>query len=1175
LEKRKQSIVKQLYEIAVRIYWDALRKLSSETASFVNRVKKAYEEFYKSVTVGKEHDVRARFIRHVIIDGLGYPEDCYLNEKDWADIWLLDRKPVGGPTRRDKDVSRLRILPTVIIETKDFDLPNDKLASRENLSQVFGYALKTRAATRYVGLTNFKRLMIWRFESPYDLDHPSKPIADVNLEAELRHSVFSSRLQELVRIGYEEILKTYDDFAVSANIDLANDENFNLFSAIVKWKILDENLIPVFRSLAGKLFEEYQSYLDKSKRLEYLKQIAKSGGDAKISVADIDRQMRLLESSYEAAITFASNYDRWEHTVYSPSSTAKKEERLDRFARETAYTLLSRLLLVRIAESKNLLRQKLSDGGLISALNLITQVNEAFKHLLHLAFSDARYIYEHLFLDGLYDWYWQKNGELNAAIKKCLWFLNQYDFSNVRRDVFKHVYQHHMDSEERKKIGEYYTPDEVVCYILDKVSFESSRDLRQVKLIDPACGSGTFLVEAINRAKESASSLSPKEVIFMVAGRKSGDTREKGNIFGFDIMPFAVYLCESNLLFQLIKEITAVKVKEPHFNLDKFQVYRTNSLLPPSAEEKMDAFIADVETGETETIRRMKFRCVVGNPPYVEVENLRDKKAEMIRDLKTMHPELKKKIIGRLELYIAFLARSILWLEEGGKLGFIVPAKFLSTQNGQWLRELILDQCVIEEIVDLMRVQVFKQDVYPLILILRKESNEAIRNANDITVKIVSVDDLSLLKEVENQEAVNAPEYKASQKFMCYKIPQSWFKSNPRSIFEINSSSTLKQIRDRMTDSTTTLPLQAVMDIRQGVIAGGNRRWEDRLKKLGLPEYGENFTVEEKDLPNVPASDRVFLKKLVNGGSVGEFVSNWKSHPLYIVYDKDHLTAPREESVFEQKEKLILMAKPRYLQASLDYDSTYVTNDTYVARWRENPEYKPDIKYLLGLMNSKVLDLFYKIRHCEYVRGGWFVRYGIFFDELPIKKADANEEKEIVAIVDQLIDARTKTLDHEQILTSFASMVNASNVATVTAGLSTIVDLKSRKGGNELVESLSLHDRTVYFNKQKTASIRCVSENAARFVFELMKESFETLKNRTLDEVMSLAKLPADHDGLQRVEGYIKQKKQGITKLDKKIEQLKQKLDEKVAEIYGLQGQIGVIRNALRTISGEVQEETL
>jgi type I restriction-modification system DNA methylase subunit len=1146
--------------------------MPKDNRTFENRIKKAYEDFYRSVTVGKEHDVRGRFIQHMIIGGLGYPENCYLNEKDWADIWLLDRPPTIGPARYDKDMSRLRVLPIVIVETKDFGLQNEKLTSKENISQVFGYALRTRAATRYIGLTNFKRLVIWRFEPVYDPNHMPRPIADVNLEAELQHSVFSSRLQELACISYEEILRSYDDFTTSANIDLEDDDNFELFTSIVKWKILDENLIPVFRSLAEKLDKEYQDYIERLKRLEYLKNAKKSVGDSQ--VIDVDRQMRLLESSFEAAIKFDGNYKKWEQTVYSTSSRPSKEqriERFERFARETAYTLLSRLLLVRIAESKKLLRQKLSDGGLISALSLITQVNEAFKHLLHLAFSDARYIYEHLFLDGLYDWYWEKDGELNAAIKKSLWFLNQYDFCNVRRDVFKHVYQHHMDAKERKRIGEYYTPDEVVNYILDSVGFAPSKDLRQSRIIDPACGSGTFLVEAINRVKESAVSLSPKEIIFMVAGRKSAAYREKGTIFGFDIMPFAVYLCESNLLFQLIREITAIKENEPHFNLDKFQVYRANSLLPASEEEKMDSFIADIEVGEIEPIRRMKFDYVVGNPPYVEVENLKDKKTEIISDLKKMFPELKKKSIGRLELYIAFLARSILWLEEGGKLGFIVSAKFLSTKNGEWLRELILQQCAIEEIVDLMRVQVFKQDVYPVILILRKEPDKAKRDSNDITIRIVSVNDLSLLNEVRNREVAELPAYDPSHKSICYKIPQSSFGSNLYSVFEINCSKTLKEIKDKIEDPSATIPLERIMDVRQGVIAGGKERWKKRLQKLGLAEYGENFTVHERDLRTVPEADNSFLRKLVNGGSVGEFVTNWGLKPIYLIYDEENLTAPRERSVFEQKEKIILMAKPRFLQASLDYESIYVTNDTYIARWNEHPEYKPNIKYLLGLLNSKVLDLFYKIRHCEYVRGGWFVHYGFFFDELPIKKVDTAKEKEVVSIVDGLIKAKTEMVFDEQALTSMASMMDTSNTPTSTAGLSKIVELQSRKGGSEIVEKLSMRGNTIYFNKQKTASIRCASENATRFVFELMEEDFGDLKNRTLDDIMSSIRLPVDDAALNQVESLIEKKRRSLKKSTKKIEALRRQLDIKVAEIYGVEDKIDVIQNALKVIGGEIQ----
>lgn len=1144
--------------------------MQSGIADFENRMRKAYGKFYKSVTVGKEHDTRGRFIQHVIQEGLGYPEDCYLNEKDWADILLLDRPPVGIAPKGSREPRFRGVFPIVIIETKEFNTPNNKLLTKENYDQASGYARKTRAVTRYTCLTNFKRFAIWEVSAPNSVSQVPKPIVDVDLEAEHHHSVFSSKLRELACISYEEVLRTYDDFAVSASIDLSSDENFNLFTSVVKWKILDETLIPLFRTLAEKLLDEYQDYETKHKQFAYLKNANNASGSAdRISVGDIDRQIRLLESSYQGAIRLHDNYVRWELTVYSPVSKAKKEERIEKFARETSYTLLSRMLLVRIAESKGLLRQKLSDGGLLSAVGLITQVNEAFKHVLYLAFKDARYIYEHLFLDGIYDWYWEKDGLLNSALKKCLWYLNQYDFSNIKRDVFKHVYQHHMSLLERKRIGEYYTPDEVVWYILDRVGIVSSEDLRQIKILDPACGSGTFLIETINRVKEMAINLSPKEILYMVAGRKGETAREKGNVFGFDIMPFAVYLCESNLLFQVINEIAAIKKKDPSFALDKFQVYRTNSLLPISQEQKMDAYLADIDSEEIESVRRMVFDKVIGNPPYVEVENLRDKKKEILHDLKTMFPSVKTPK-GRLELYIAFLARSVTWLKSGGKLGFIVSSKFLSTQNGKWLRELILNECVIEEIVDLMRVHVFEQDVYPLILILRKEQNSEVRNNNCINVRILLTDQLSFLNEIKTAEIRDSPDYDIKAKFICYSVPQLWFKSNFGSVFELNCSRTLKRMRDKVTDPASTLPLNKIMDVRQGVIAGGDQKWRERLRQLGLDEYGQNFTVTEADLCKVPASDRPYLKKLVNGDSVGSFVSNWRTHPLYLVYDPEHLTAPREPSVFEQDEKLILMAKPRFLQASLDHDSIYVTNDTYIARWRDDAEYKPNIKYMLALLNSKVLDLFYKIRHCEYVRGGWFVRYGVFFDELPIKKVNADQEKEIVSLVDRIVKTRTDIVTAEEAFASKLKMLKASRAPTTTGGLSTLIDLTHRTGGDKIVERISTQDQIISFNKDKTCAIKCTSKEAAGFVYELIKEEFASLKNRTLDEVMALIKLPTNAASLHIVQKYIRKTGKTLERAEKELATLRELLDEKVADIYGLGDEINLIRNALKVISGDI-----
>ena len=145
--------------------------MTADDARYKARMKAAYKDFLNSITIGHEHDIRGRFIQHFILGGLGYPENCYLNEQEWSDIWLLEKEPAKTATRKrpKEDVIRV-VLPTVIIETKDFDTENEKLLTTSNLEQTFRYPLATRGATRYVALTNFKRLVVWR--SPQGIRSP-------------------------------------------------------------------------------------------------------------------------------------------------------------------------------------------------------------------------------------------------------------------------------------------------------------------------------------------------------------------------------------------------------------------------------------------------------------------------------------------------------------------------------------------------------------------------------------------------------------------------------------------------------------------------------------------------------------------------------------------------------------------------------------------------------------------------------------------------------------------------------------------------------------------------------------------------------------------------------------------------------------------------------------------
>ena len=589
----------------------------------------------------------------------------------------------------------------------------------------------------------------------------------------------------------------------------------------------------------------------------------------------------------------------------------------------------------------------------------------------------------------------------------------------------------------------------------------------------------------------------------------------------------------------------------------------------------MDDWVVGIETAEVSKAKQIKYDFIVGNPPYVEVENLRDKKAEIASNLKDMFPALlKEENLGRLELYIAFLAMGVKLLDEGGRLGFITSAKFLATENGRWVRRLILENCAIEEIVDLMRVTVFPgQDVYSIILILRRESNESARHNNKIKVKVVLKDRLALLDVVKNVACQENPTIPGDANYLAYTIPQSRFEQSLDFVFEIYASEPIEAIREKILhDKAERRPLSAIVDTRQGVIAGGAPKWLQRLDRLGIGRFGKNFTLEEPELNSLSPTERALYKKMINGDSVGHFESDWEKARMYLCYDEDWLTAPRERDVFEQPEKALLKAKTKYLQASYDDEQLFCTNDVYIARWQPDPAFKPSMKYLVALLNSQVLDFCYKLRHAEYIRGGWFVRYGFVFDQLPIVKPTEAQEKKLVALVDQLISAKRASNSAKQAVSSFSALLRASRMSLVTAGLSRLITNRENPDGP--VERINLKDEIISFDRRHKTFIECVSKDVADAIARLLTEDFGSIKGRLLNDVLDRMRLPKDVHDLETVLRLERKILREARTADEAFEGLLEKLNYDVSVLYGLTDREYLdLKNFLHLITVEGQPE--
>ena len=153
------------------------------------------------------------------------------------------------------------------------------------------------------------------------------------------------------------------------------------------------------------------------------------------------------------------------------------------------------------------------------------------------------------FLEGdLFSWYlpaWSDN--VADAVRSIARALDDYDPATLSvepaesRDLLKKLYHHLLPRTVRRSLGEYYTPDWLAEHVLDELGYDGDPDKR---ILDPACGSGTFLVMAINRVKQWFERHS-NECGF---GEKELIAKIQSNVIGFDLNPLAVMAARTNYL---------------------------------------------------------------------------------------------------------------------------------------------------------------------------------------------------------------------------------------------------------------------------------------------------------------------------------------------------------------------------------------------------------------------------------------------------------------------------------------------------------------------------------------------------------------------------------------------------------------------------------------------------
>jgi hypothetical protein len=368
------------------------------------------------------------------------------------------------------------------------------------------------------------------------------------------------------------------------------------------------------------------------------------------------------------------------------------------FAADTAAVLVSRVLFLRLLEGLGLAKRRLTNGEPERWWDFVELLIARPRTLIEEASPDLARAYQEPFEENLFAWLLEAKEEVDEALQRLILRVNAYDFSGLSEEVLGDIYQNFLPPDKRKRLGEFYTPKEVVDLILRETALGHG-DLYP-EVLDPACGSGSFLVRYLHHRVEEAKN----------RGVHLDPERLAESIWGFDLNPFAAYIS----LFQLLWGLLRLK----RDSRPKVHVYNLNALL----DDRDIASYVQLSEGERARDER-EWDYVVGNPPYIRAE--RAKYGEAVKDL---YQEVwgQNGDTGLLFLWRALKGNSRTerpWVKKGGKLGMVVSGGYASSEaaakvwrllwpGGEWsLRKLVWLE---------FAGKVWEANVIPMVLILER-----------------------------------------------------------------------------------------------------------------------------------------------------------------------------------------------------------------------------------------------------------------------------------------------------------------------------------------------------------------------------------------------------------------------------------------------------------------------
>jgi len=759
----------------------------------------------------------------------------------------------------------------------------------------------------------------------------------------------------------------------------------------------------------------------------------------------------------------------------------------DVFLTRVAYFTMTRFLIARMWEDVGFLEQKLYNGGFAKWYNI--QQRE-IQRVLTEAFAMAGRHYSWLFNES-HNYFWYSSPSEDAIID-VLYEFARYNLGGLDTDVLGTVYEQFVDRIDRKNKGQYYTPREVIRFIWDRVGFTTSDaffrheggERQPAQILDVATGSGGFLVEAAYRIRtrtkynrEDADDL--LDILHSITG----------GLCGCEISLFAHYITEVNLLIQLTPIIRDIVKANKHLTDNTRMV--TLCTVPGDSLALIGSralFTNDISVHNrpSETIEHdakgptradltnsFDFDYVCSNPPYVGEKGHK----ELFRKTRENIPYWRKYYQGKMDYLYWFIMLGLAKLRTGGKLGFITTSYWPTADGASKLREFILDNALIREIVDFGETRIFEgaPGQHNMVFVLEKlpsmkptnshsdgmPDTDAIARKQENRIKVVKVkavppadsDDrrpalARALSHIERHIDKRAFEDRYIEVHDS-PVRQGMLTDGVWNLFSASGPERLLAIIAERGE-----PLQAVCSVNCGVqtsadkVSASNLRVMPAVPPKGQVRLGEGIfvlAVDELQALRLKQSELQAVKPMIKNSDVDSYIVKSSDFDDWLIYFGGDTNVERYPGLLEHLERFkpILENRegcneglyPWYRlhcpRRSETFEGEKIVSPqragSNVFAYHVGPLYasvdvyfttlndgtRESLKYICGILNSRLI-LFWLDNKCKK-KGKALELYARPLARIPIKRVDFGNERD-VARHDKLVKLVDEMIETKQAL---------------------------------------------------------------------------------------------------------------------------------------------------------------